>query len=563
MKTDPEARLHAKYWALLSLSVLAAYGPLALLNQPFWDDWVLVAHSHGGTLWELFKQVGRREQFMLVAPLAALGEPRAWIVAALLMYSLLPPLIYTVVRRAMRWPATDAFWAAMLSAVIPLDQARFILSTTPYAFSCVSFVLSLVLLSRDRDATSIPRRLLIAVLLLIAFSTNSFLLFAWMPPVIVAMHAWRDFDTFDPAQRARAMILRVLARGELLLLPFVYWAAKQLLEPTYGQYANYNKFRMGITTALKETLWSIVDQLRDAIVLLPPRSDLLELGAAAVLGIAIFGAAAWLWRVPLRTTDKAQGGFRPVAGGLTLTAAIVAVVCAVFPYVIVGQPPRFTGLWETRHQTTLLVVTGFAIIALLRFVLPHRIVWQAAAVVAVLSLVLDISFTHRFLVDALETRALSTLLKQQPSPAGTMMFVLEKDRQYRALGRFFAFYELSPLMNARNAGGQRLLLSNREVIDPGTGTYAMTAVPAVAAALVDRCERFRSIAPYGFGGFVSNGSIDTVALIANGEPPGVFSTLGKTIAAVAGADSEPTTMVRVEREATSSLAAACSSPCCR
>jgi hypothetical protein len=114
--------------------VLAAYGPLALVNQPFWDDWVMIGYSNAGTLWELFKQLGRREQYILMAPFTGHGDARACVMTVLLLYCLLAPLIYTIIRRTTRWPATEAFWAALLTAVVPLDQARFVVSTVPYAF---------------------------------------------------------------------------------------------------------------------------------------------------------------------------------------------------------------------------------------------------------------------------------------------------------------------------------------------------------------------------------------------------------------------------------------------
>jgi hypothetical protein len=144
---------------------------------------------------------------------------------------------------------------------------------------------------------------------------------------------------------------------------------------------------------------------------------------------------------------------------------------------------------------------------------------KAAATIAGFFLVTDISVTQKLVNDALETRAVINLFKQHPSPPGTMMLVLENDRDYRALGRFFPFYELSYLVNAGQAGSPRLAMSNQEVIDPSTDDYAKAPVPAVIAALVGICEKFRSNPPYGFGGFVSNGQIETVKLITNRRPP--------------------------------------------
>jgi hypothetical protein len=563
---QPPEDFHAKYWALLVFAVLVAFGPLVLTNQSFWDDWVLIAHSSAGTLWELFKQAGRREQFFLVKPFAAAGDARACTVMVLLLCCVLAPLIYTVIRRATRWPAVDAFWAALLTALVPLNQARFVLATEPYAFSCVFFALALVFLLRDLARPSLGLRILTALLLVMAFSTNSFLVLAWIAPAIVAADAWRNTPLlFSFAQRAGATIRALASRGELILLPPIYWLAKQTLEPTYGLYANYNKFHVGVLPALTLTIKTFFHQFdAGAGVLIPRLSDLPELIIAAAIVIALFIALARFWQLPLKTVNG-RPAHQAMAwrGGLTLILVVALIVSALFPYVMVGQPPRFGGLWETRHQTTLMLVSGFAIFSLLQLVVPRPILWRVAAAMAALFLVIDIAVTHQLVVDALETRAVTELFKQHPSPPGTMMFVLENDRDYRALGRFFPFYELSALANADATGKPRMAMSNLEVLDPSTGTYPQKLVPTATAALIKLCQQNRLNPQFGFGGFVSNGQIETVRLVTNRKPPGVLGAIREAIRAngTAGPDDKLPAMVRAESEITP-IGGACVSPCC-
>ncbi|MET0677961.1 MAG: hypothetical protein ABW175_19355 [Bradyrhizobium sp.] len=555
---------HAKFWALLVFAVVVAYGPLALINQPLWDDWFLFAHSNGGTLWELFMQMGRRDQFMLMAPFAAAGEPRASIITVLLLFCLLAPLVYTIIRRTMQWSAVDAFWAALLTALIPLNQARFFLATVPYGFACVFFALSLVVLLRDLDRPFVGKRVLVALLLVMAFSTNSFLVLAWIAPAIVAVDAWRKADgQYSFTRRAGVTVRGVIGRGELVLLPLVYWAAKKIFEPTYGLNADYNKFRMGVPAALKQTVITFIDQFREiARIRIPSWSNLAELCFAAAVAIALFAAAARIWRLPLTAAGESPDRSPRFAGGLTVLVVLALIVSALFPYVIVGQPPRFSGLWETRHQTTLMMVSGFAIFALLRLIVPRPHLLKVAAGIAALFLVTDISITQKLVADALETRGMTNLFEREPSPPGTMLLVLEDNRDYRALGRFFPFYELSHMVNARQTGNPRLAISNQELIDPATGTYARAPVPTVVAALVGICEKFRSKPQYGFGGFISNGQIETVRLISTRRPPGLFATIGEALRANNAESSQDMfAMVRKEGEV-APIGGACAAPCC-
>jgi hypothetical protein len=283
------------------------------------------------------------------------------------------------------------------------------------------------------------------------------------------------------------------------------------------------------------------------------------------VAIALFAAVAWIWRLPLGRKDIAASPSRWIADVLALVVAAALVFTALFPYVFVGKPPRFNGLWETRHQTTLMMASGFVVYAVLRFVAPRRFLSALAAVLAAGFLLIDISVTHRLVADGLELRALPNYFKAHPAPPGTMMFVVENDRDYRTLGRVLPFYELAFLINADRPGNPTLPLSNREVLDPVTDTYAAKAtVPTVMAALRGFCEKYRSKPQYGFGGFVSNGQIETVKFVTNQTPPGPFRAIGLAVrsSSASEASQELAALVRIEREA-APIGGACVAPCCK
>ncbi|WP_441237362.1 hypothetical protein [Bradyrhizobium sp. 930_D9_N1_4] len=551
-----------KYSVLLVLAVLAAYGPMALINDILWDDWVVRAHAQAGTLWELSKQAGSREVYPLLNWFAT-SPPRATVMMELVLFCVMAPMIYAIIRRATAWSAQEAFWAALLTALVPLNQARFVLVTLTYACSSFCFVLALVLLLRDLETPSLKRRAASVLLLAMAFTTNSFLVLAWLPPAIVAFDAWRRSDTSSSrSQRFGAMIRAVARRAELLLLPPVYWAAKKILEPTYGIYANYNKFEVDPVSALIRTFRVVFEQFENVDYLLPPRADLPQLCIEAAIAIVLLGGLAMVWRLPLRLPRDGSGASRWWVHGLMLVIAAALVISSLFPYVLVGKPPRFNGLWETRNQTTLMLVSGFVIVAVLRLVLPRVLLPVTAAAICAGFLVLDMSVTHRLLADAMEARAISAQFRQQPSPPGTMMFVRENDRDYRTMGRFLPFYELSYLVNSRDLGFSRMALSNREILEPATGTYPVAVSPVVIEALGKLCETHRQHPQFGFADFVPNGQIETVNLVSARPRPGALEILGDAIRIAGGDAPDPSELVRIERS-TAPVGGACSSPCCR
>lgn len=564
-ETSSDSDFETGYRVLLVLAVIVAYSPIVLVNQVFWDDWVVLTNAKLGTLWNLYKEVGGREIYPIVKFFATVGDPRLWIAIELLAFCALAPLIHTIIRRVTNWPAQDAFWAAMLTALVPLNQARFALTTVTYAFSCVLFALSIVLLLRDLNASTFGRRILIVALMMMSFTTQSFLVMAWFAPMVVAIHAWQKAESASSwRKRANAVVRGVLTRAELLLAPPLYWLGKRLLQPTSGLYADYNKIQLDLPGAIKGTFAAAADQFASARFLLPSAADLPQLGIATLLAIALLAGVARVWRLPLGGAEHAVSPAHRIADVLALAVAALLVFSALFPYVSVGKPPRFSGLWETRHQTTLMMVSGFVIYAMLRLAVPGRFLSRTAAILSAGFLLIDISVTHRLVADGLEMRAISNYFKVNSAPPGTMMFVVEDDREYRTLGRFLPFYELAFLINGDRPGNPALPFSNRDVIDPATRNYAAKAnVPAVMSALRGVCEKYRSAPQYGFGGFVSNGQIETVRLVTNQPRPGPFRAIALAMRAFDGTEANPelAALLRVEREI-APIGGACVAPCC-
>lgn len=562
---DSSGSVHRKYALVLVFAVLTVFGPLLLTDQWLWDDWVMVAYARHGDLWELFKQLGRRDQFLLVQPLAIYGTARDFTAVVLLLSAAIGPLVYAIIRRATAWPPVDAFWAALLTVLAPLNQARFSISTVPYAFSSVFFLLALFLLLIDLDKPSLGRRALILVLLFLAFSTNSFLVLAWIAPALVFLHAWRTSKNATSVQdRVKPAIRSIAMRGELLLASPAYWLAKKTLQPTYGLYSQYNTFKMDIVTALGRTVATLFAQVgKDATFLLPMPSDLLEIAIAVALIVALVLAIVRIWRIPLFVSHEHSGDRMGFERAITVILAFVLCISALLPYVMVGASPRFSGLWETRHHTTLMLVSGFSIVSIYRLLLPRRFLAKAVAVTAIVFLSLNFSFVHRMLADILETRQIADYFRRHVPPSGTMMYVVENDRTYRTFGRFFPFYELGWLARTGADSGPVMAQSNQEFIDPSAGYFAQELTPKIVATLVERCKELRDRPVYGFGGFISNGRIETVTLTASRPRPGPFETAYLTVQELGHTEPAPTVpqMVRVESKS-APIGGACRSPCC-
>ena len=561
----PSRSIDRKRALVLVLAVLITFGPLLLTSQWLWDDWAVVGHAREGDLWGLFKEMGRSDQFMLVQPLATYGTARDCTAVVLLLSAAIGPLVYQIIRRGTAWPDVDAFWAALLTVLVPLNQARFVVSTVPYAFSSMFFALALFLLLLDLEKSSYGRRALVLLLLFLAFSTNSFLVLGWVAPGLVMLHGWRTLERGASARDLFKTAVRSIAvRGELLLAPPIYWLAKKVLQPTYGFYSQYNSFKTDVVTALGRTVTTLFNQVGiDATLLLPARSDLLEIAIAVAIIAALFIMMVRVWHIPVQVSGGQHNDRSGFERWIAVVVAFVLCVSALFPYVIVGQPPHFLGLWETRHQTTLMLVSGFAFVAIYRLLLPRRFLVGAAAITAIVFLTLDLSIVHRLLADVLETRQIGDYFKRQVPPRGTMMYVVENDRTYRTLGRFFPFYELTALAKGDQGNGPVMGVSNQEFINPSSGDYAQEVTPKAVERLIEICKNLRDSPQFGFKGFVSNGHIDTVTLMANRPRPGPFETVYLAVRELGRLESDPSAppMVRIDIKP-GLIGGACRSPCC-
>ena len=435
-------RFRLPHLATIAALYVVAFGPLILVHQLFWDDWVILAQSPAG-LWEMFNEMGRQIQFFLVAPYVAWGDPLAWTMTSTFLYGLVPLFVYGILRRATNWPPTDVFWAALLTALAPLNEARLVLATLPYAFSCAFFAGALWLLVHDLDRPRLARRLLVAVLLLLAFTTNSFLVLAWIAPLLVGLHV--PYDAGENVKTyARRLLNAVLSRGELLLLPILYWTWKSLFIHTYGIYASYNNFKLSFVLALAYATKSYFSQIAGLHFFFPSWQSLWDATAWASLILAATILVLGKRSAAIRTHDRdlqTYGHARQSRqlGRNTVIVAILLYYSAIFPYVIVGLRPSYGDIWESRHQTALVVVAGFAAIAILREILARRWLWIGAGLLSAAYLVIDLSFTRQIVADLLEQQAIGAAIAEKGSLPSGFVLVVENDRQYRALARVFRF----------------------------------------------------------------------------------------------------------------------------
>ncbi|MGV8834212.1 MAG: hypothetical protein ACOH2N_19780 [Devosia sp.] len=491
------------------------FGAYNFVNIPFWDDWVLTKYGVDG-LWELFKQVGRREQYFMTAPFVFLGNPMFWAITSFVCWGVVALMVY-VALQIMGWTRANAFWASLLTAALPINQARFGLAMTPYAISAACFAVAICVLVASVRLQKPWLRLPVAILLLLSFSTNSFLTMFWLAPAAVYLTARH----LDPERRSRPAIRSALLHVELYILPVAYWISKALFQQTYGLYTNYNKFQMGPVEGLLTTLLKLVRLAPDLPVFFPTSGHAYE-------AVAIATAVVILIVVIIRRGHSDIAVERGSKAGNWLLVAVLglAAIAALFPYVMVGIDPRYRGLWETRHTTTLAIVGGALVFALLRAALPARFVPAASLAVLGFFVAIDVSASRQLLGDIYESNGIIHSPAIAAIPPGSMIGLLEDDSAYRMFGRHFTFYDASAMFNAHADTDSLVVHSQFDVIDPATGDFVRAGSPAFPPAVAQVCRNAVHLPQYGFGDVVSNGLFFEVSLQPKSAPPSFISGLG-------------------------------------
>lgn len=475
---------------------------------PVWDDWVLLAHNTRSLL-AVASEAGRADQALLIVPFYASGQPWTWMLAAWICLGAATGLIFLTARQVRGVTPTESFWIAALTATAPFYQARFMLSVLPYAFSAVCFATSLFLLSSHLNRPGFGRRIGALASLLLACTTSSFLTLCWIPLVLVA------WDTFAAGRGRRTTGENVVRAGreafrhsEFFILPAIVFFLRRALLPSYGLYANYNQIKLPPIAAVGETVSVLWDQVLEMPVLIPGLSSLPDAVIPAGGLVVIGWAVAWCFK-PRNVPDPASCSCKgtPLYLRLVLLALALSLpVFALYPYVIVQQPPRFYGLWETRHQLTLMLVSGSVLVCFFRSFGSLRALNVAATITIFLFLTLDYGSARQFLVDRLGQQELQRKLAANPLPPETLVLVVESDRGLRMFGRFFGFYELTHMVNRIDGRDNRLVVSNREIIDPETGTYATRPTLQVVEKMLQYCT-LRGRPEFGLSGFSYRGTV--------------------------------------------------------
>lgn len=340
-------------------ATLIVHGALILNDGVYWDDWLWVEYMRDGR-WDLlssaFSQMGTLPAtahffwlfrfFPGIVPGFKIAVFGCTVASALLVHALAV--------RSGRLTAFECLMMSVLFVTYPGLQTQVLLSTSHYALFYTLFLgAAVVSLAADEatGAAHVVFRVAATALFFVSFSLNSLLVYYFGFLIFFLDHRRRRHR----GQPGKLILRFALHRIELALLPFAFWLVKESLFPRHGLYADYNRFRPGLSVV------SSFFFLRNALL------GQIDASLTHLL------ANPALWFAALVAVYRVRERFKPVvaigadSSGSSVRSLIgfggILLGLGVLPYVAVGRYPSLHGS-DTRHAylvglpLSLLLVAG-------------------------------------------------------------------------------------------------------------------------------------------------------------------------------------------------------------
>jgi hypothetical protein len=411
------------FFTLVILYTLAHAGTFLILNAVYWDDWTLyninptsILHDYAMYGWIL------SWPFRLHNALLPIGPWIYRILTFILMF--ITGMSLWKVIELNNWIAYESrFIITLLFLVLPFNWSRIEMINFMYVLCLFAFFSAWYFTGRNR--------LLALCLFLFSFSTNSLLVFFALP---MADWYFRDNNTYY----FKSSSIWVLKRIDFIISPFAFWIVKRAYFRPYGLLAGYNEH-----FSVKNLIISPVRMARDFV----------HLDINVFLCSCLFIFCMVMIRKQGDDNHERDGRKMLIAGS-------AALICAVFPYWIIGDVPTFFE-WTSRHQ--LLMPLG---VALLLTYMLGRITTDtrrfATAILITVSISISIQTYCELSLDWSKQRELMSLFSHDDKirDAGLVIF---DDHTDNARNRVYGFYEWNGLMKYALKDERRFGLNPDEV----------------------------------------------------------------------------------------------------
>ena len=231
-------------YVVIIATYFAAHFFMLLLSGCWWDDWTFMTHDLN-YINTVASESGRPEWNLLVPLCWSL--PNNGRILIFFLHLLNSVFVYEMLKNSGLFDEKESLYITVLFTVIPVNDARILISNFAYNVGLFFFYLSFMLFVFWNKMQSSKKKVLFRILILalfyISFILNSLLAYYYILFVYLFVLQMKKND--GPA----GFVLRILDSvwkvlknyPDFFVLPFVYYGANKVLFPTYGDtFGNYN-----------------------------------------------------------------------------------------------------------------------------------------------------------------------------------------------------------------------------------------------------------------------------------------------------------------------------------
>lgn len=234
--------LKSPYFAVLAVYFLAHFFML-LLSGCWWDDWTFMSHDLNYI--NIVASESGRPEWNFLVPLCW-SLPNNGRILIFFLYMFISLFVYTAVKESTLFDEKESLIIALLFSVVPVDEARILISNFAYTvglfFFYLSFMLFMIWNKMENGTKKKVYRFILLCLFFLGFLLNSVLAYYYILIAYLFVLEMRDSDEKNFFKRVFISVKNVLFYyPDFFILPFVYYGFNKIFFPTYGEtFGSYN-----------------------------------------------------------------------------------------------------------------------------------------------------------------------------------------------------------------------------------------------------------------------------------------------------------------------------------
>ena len=340
--------LHDPYFMIVATYVLA-HSFMLILSGCWWDDWTFMSHNMNYI--RIVAQDSGRPEWLLLVPLCW-SLPQNGRILIYFLYLGISIFVYRILKDSELFSEEDSLMIALLFSVVPVNDARLLISNFAYTVGLFLFYLGFMLFVRWNKTPDSPKKTIGRILLLglffLSYILNSVLVFYYIVIAYLFLYKLKT-SLEDRWIRKILLVIRdiVIHYFDFCILPFVNFILNKLFLPVSGVFVDRNVITVeGLISSIDWMPWSVIKVFQDVFAQF--RNCINPIGAVILAFILLF-----LYLTKKRLEDH------PLFDSMKyLVYGMTALVLALFPYIVVRvNMVETTGV---KGRDAVLVPLGFA-----------------------------------------------------------------------------------------------------------------------------------------------------------------------------------------------------------